>query len=231
MDARRMTRLPAAQHAWEATFATDDEGRPVAPRFHRLLMLEVTGSPTAADARHLETALGELERRFAYGPDGLLTCLGWGAGWFERHTQLASPVARPLPMARWEDPILEDIDVCLHLASDDEARLAAVSDELFGPGPLDQRARLTVRDLRTGFVGRELPAERLPTAGIPADAHCCSASTPDCAATRPPKRTSPFPTVRSPAAPPCTSAGSSWTSSAGMPRTGTPAPLAYSRLP
>jgi hypothetical protein len=170
MDARRMTRLPAAQHAWEATFATDDEGRPVAPRFHRLLMLEVTGSPTAADARHLETALGELERRFAYGPDGLLTCLGWGAGWFERHTQLASPVARPLPMARWEDPILEDIDVCLHLASDDEARLAAVSDELFGPGPLDQRARLTVRDLRTGFVGRELPAERLPTAGIPADA-------------------------------------------------------------
>jgi hypothetical protein len=165
-----MTRLPAAQHAWEATFAADDEGRPVAPRFHRLLMLKVTGTPTAADAEHLEAALRELERRFAYGPDGLLTCLGWGAGWFERHTQLASPVARPLPMARWEDPVLEDIDACLHLASDDEARLAAVTDELFGPGALDQRGHLSLRELRTGFVGRGLPAQRLRTAGIPADA-------------------------------------------------------------
>jgi hypothetical protein len=165
-----MTRLPAAQHAWEATFATDAEGRPVAPRFHRLLMLDVTGIPTAADADHLETALRELERRFAYGPHGLLMCLGWGPGWFERHTELASPVARPLPMAHWEDPILEDLGACLHLASDDEARLAAVSDELFGPGPLDQRARLTVREVRSGFVGRGLAAHRLPGAGIPADA-------------------------------------------------------------
>lgn len=165
-----MTRLPAAQHAWEATFATDDDGRPVAPRFHRLLMLEVAGTPTAADADQLETALRVLERRFAYGPGGLLTCVGWGAGWFERHTRLASPVAGPLPMARWEDPVLEDIDACLHLASDDEARLTAVSDELFAPGPLDQRARLAVREVRTGFVGRGLPAQRLPAAGIPPDA-------------------------------------------------------------
>jgi hypothetical protein len=165
-----MTPLPDAQHAWEASFATDDDGRPMAPRFHRLLMLDVTGTPTAADADHLATALRELERRFAYGPDGLLTCLGWGAGWFERHTPLASPIARPLPMARWEDPVLEDIDACLHLASDDEARIAAVSDELFGPGPLDQRAHLTVREVRTGFVGGGLAAHRLPAAGIPAHA-------------------------------------------------------------
>jgi hypothetical protein len=162
--------LPDAQHAWEATFQADANGRPVAPRFHRLLMLDVTGAPTAADARRLETALRELERRFAYGPGGLLTCLGWGARWFERHTRLASPVARPLPMARWEDPVLEDIDACLHLASDDEARLAAVGEELFGDGPLDQRTRLTVREVRTGFVGGGLPARRLPAARIPTHA-------------------------------------------------------------
>jgi hypothetical protein len=165
-----MTRLPEAQHAWEATFASDDQGRPLAPRFHRLVMLDVIDAPTAADARRLEAALRDLERRFPHGPHGLLTCLGWGAGWFERHTQSASPVARPLPMARWEDPVLEDIDACLHLASDDEGRLAAVTDELFGPGPLDQRARLAVRDVRTGFVGAGLPAQRLPGAGIPVDA-------------------------------------------------------------
>lgn len=162
-----MTMPPAAQHAWEATFATDREGRPVAPRFHRLLMLDVTGTPSPGDADRLETALRELERRFAYGPEGLLSCLGWGAGWFERQSRLPSPIARPLPLARWEDPILEDIDACLHLASDDEHRLAEVTAELFGPGPLDQRARLALREVRTGFVGGGLPAERLAASGIP----------------------------------------------------------------
>jgi hypothetical protein len=165
-----MTRLPEAQHAWEATFSTDEQGRPLAPRFHRLVMLEVIGAPAAADARRLEAAMGELERRFPHGPHGLLTSMGWGAGWFERHTQSPTPVARPLPMARWEDPVLEDIDACLHLASDDEDRLAEVTDELFGPGQLDQRAHLAVRDVRTGFVGAGLAAERLPGAGIPVDA-------------------------------------------------------------
>jgi hypothetical protein len=112
-----MRPLPEAQHAWEGTFRTDARGRPVAPRFHRLLMLDVRGAPTAGDAERLETALQTLEQRFQYGPAGLLTCLGWGAAWFETHTSLPGPVARPLPMAAWEDPVLEDIDACLHLAS------------------------------------------------------------------------------------------------------------------
>ncbi|WP_405577990.1 hypothetical protein [Streptomyces sp. NBC_01190] len=162
------TRLPIAQHGWEGTFRYDPQGRPLAPRFHRLLMLEVTGRPGRADAEFLERALRNLEERLPYGPSGLLTCLGWGPGWFERHTALRrSPVARPLPMARWENPVLEDIDACLHLASDDEALLAEVTDELFGAGPLDQRERLRLRETRTGFVGRGLPAERLPGAGLP----------------------------------------------------------------
>jgi hypothetical protein len=162
--------LPAAQHAWEDTFHTDEIGRPVAPRFHRLLMLDVVGTPSAADAARLENALATLEQRYSYGPEGLLTCLAWGPGWFERHTSVRSPVAPPLPMARWENPVLEDIDACLHLASDDEERLAEVTDELFGPGPLDQRARLRVRETRAGFVGGGLPAERLPGVGVAADA-------------------------------------------------------------
>lgn len=93
-----MTRLPQAQHAWEATYGIDDRGRPIAPRFHRLLLIDVAGAPTAADVDRLESALRELERRFAYGPAGLLTCLGWGPGWFERHTPTASP-GRPTASA------------------------------------------------------------------------------------------------------------------------------------
>jgi hypothetical protein len=163
-----MTSLPEAQHAWESTFRTDPEGRPLAPLFHRLLMLDVVGTPTPDDAARLEGALRTLEEEFPYGPDGLLTALAWGPGWFERHTSLRrSPVGRPLPMARWENPVLEEIDACLHLASDDEELLDGVSGRLFGAGPLDQRKGLRLREVRTGFVGRGLPARRLPGAGLP----------------------------------------------------------------
>jgi hypothetical protein len=82
-------------------------------------------------------------------------CLGWGRRWFARHTALGGLVARPLPMASWEDPALEDFDACLHLAGDDEDRLAAAGEELFGAG------RLAVADTRTGFTGPGLVAERL----------------------------------------------------------------------
>jgi hypothetical protein len=165
-----MRRLPHAQHAWDATLGTDARGRPVAPRFHRLLMIDVRGAPSAADAERLETALQILEQRFEYGPAGLLTCLGWGAAWFETHTSLPSPIAPPLPMAAWEDPVLEDIDACLHLASDHETRLDRVTEALFGPGPLDQRARLCLRETRAGFVGQDLVAERVTAPRLPADA-------------------------------------------------------------
>lgn len=161
---------PDAQHAWEATFHTDAQGRPVAPRFHRLLMLDVRGTPTTADAERLESAMLTLEQRFEHGPHGLLVCIGWGAAWFETHTALPSPIARPLPMAAWEDPLLENIDACVHLASDDESRLVDVTEALFGQGPLDQRRRLSLREVRSGFVGSGLVAERASNPRIPPDA-------------------------------------------------------------
>jgi hypothetical protein len=165
-----MSAPPAAQHAWEATFHADARGRPVAPRFHRLLMLDVHGTPTGGDAERLEAALRTLERRFPHGPGGLLTCLGWSPAWFQAHTALPSPIAPPLPMAAWEDPVLEDAHACLHLASDHEARLTRITEELFGPGPLDQRPRLHLREVRSGFVGADIVAERVTTARIPPDA-------------------------------------------------------------
>jgi hypothetical protein len=142
----------------------------------------------------------ENEQCHPRGPAGLLLCLGWGATWFERHTPLTSPITRPLPMAPWEDPVLEDIDACLHLASDDEALLAQLTDELFGPGPLDQRARLHLRQTRTGFTGEALAAQGAPQAGIPPPLRCYSGSTPGCAATRPATHASPSPTAHWPVA-------------------------------
>jgi hypothetical protein len=162
-----MSSLPDAQHAWESTFRADEAGRPLAPLYQRLLMLDVVGRPTRADAQRLEEALRAVEEQFGYGPQGLLSCLGWGPGWFERYTSVRSPVGRPLPMARWENPVLEDIDACLHLASDHEEHLVRATGLLFGAGPLDQSARLRIRETRTGFVGRGLPAERTPGRGVP----------------------------------------------------------------
>jgi hypothetical protein len=99
---RLVSRLPEAQHAWKATFAADDEGRPVAPRFHRLLMLEVAGTPTAAE--HLETALRELQRGFAYGPAGLSPASAGAPAGSSATPRSPGPVARSLPLARWENP-------------------------------------------------------------------------------------------------------------------------------
>ncbi|WP_424217505.1 DUF7405 family protein (plasmid) [Streptomyces sp. BI20] len=159
-----------AQHAWEDTYGTDEIGRPVPPRRHRLLMLEVLGRPTAADAEALEAALTAAEEAHGRGPDGLLLCLGWGPGWYERHLGARSPVGRPVPMARWENPVLEDHDACLHLASDHEEVLDAVTAALFGPGPWDRRGRLRVVETREGFVGAGLPAAHRPGDGFPGKA-------------------------------------------------------------
>ncbi|WP_330301423.1 DUF7405 family protein [Streptomyces sp. NBC_00503] len=165
-----MSVRPAAQHAWEDTFRSDEAGRSLPPRHHRLLMLEVAAAPTAEDARELEAALAALEAAYGHGGEGLLMCLGWGPGWFSRYTAMRSPVAGPVPMARWENPVLEDYDACLHLASDREETVEEALRLLFGPGPLDQRGRLHLAEVRTGFVGEGLPAERRPKAAIPGDA-------------------------------------------------------------
>ncbi len=155
------------QHEWEATFARDEQGRPLPPRFHLLLLGDVVRTPTSRDQSALETLFAELERRHPYGPAGLLTTLGWGTTWFERFTHTASPVNRPVKMARWEDPVLEDYDFFIHLASDEEAPLHAAKGLLFGPEGTGLDGVLRLRDERTGFVGAGLPAERVSSVAIP----------------------------------------------------------------
>jgi hypothetical protein len=148
-------RPPAAQHAWEAALREPGVRPTAPPRFHRLLLLDLRRDPAPADVRRLEGALGDLERAFGWRRDGLLLCLGWGARWYAR-LGVPSPVPPPRPLAPGEAPVLDDCDLCLHLASDREGRLVRVE------AALRRRLRglVALRDRRTGFTGAGLPAAR-----------------------------------------------------------------------
>jgi dye decolorizing peroxidase len=166
--------LPARQHAWDAVLARDGHGNAVAPRHVRLLLFDVAGRPAADSVRTVEAALRTLERRFPWGPGGLLFTLAWGPRYFERTLGVKSPVPHPEALSSFELPALDAYDACLHLACDDEARIDAVTAALVhggmlagADGPLDLRPALTLRETRTGFVGARLPAAHQDVTGIP----------------------------------------------------------------
>ncbi|WP_432842445.1 DUF7405 family protein [Dactylosporangium sp. CA-092794] len=165
-----MTGRPAGQHEWEATFGRDELGRPVPPSRHLLILADVVGRPGAAAARHLEAALSALEDRYPHGRDGLLSTIGWGPGWWDRHTEHAGLIGAAARMSRWEDPVIDTADAVFHLASDHEDVLEDVRETLFGESGSGPGEYLGVREVRRGFVGAGLPAEALPELGIPATA-------------------------------------------------------------
>lgn len=161
-----MSELPIGQHEWDATFSADSEGRPVPPRFHVLLLGEVSGTPDDETQRELESIFEELEFAYPYGPQGLLSTVGWGPTWFERFSDEPSPINRPVKMARWEDPIIEDHDFFIHFASDSEEIVNAAKERIVGPTS-PANGILTVHDVRTGFVGAGLPTQRISSVQVP----------------------------------------------------------------
>jgi hypothetical protein len=169
------TGLPARQHAWGATLALDDVGDQIAPPFDRLLFFDVKPGPTPASAVLLEAALRTLERRFTWGPSGLLFTAGWGPAYFEHVLGMSSPIPAATALSGFESPAIDDYHLCLHLACDDEARLAEIEAALVDgaalpgtDGPLAISSALTWRETRTGFTGKGLPAARQNVRGIPA---------------------------------------------------------------
>jgi hypothetical protein len=166
--------LPARQHAWAATLARDVDGNPVAPRFDRLLFFNVEGTPTPAHATVLEAALRTLERRYAWGPSGLLFTASWAPAYFERVLRISSPIPRAKGLSDFELPAIDDYDLCLHLACDNQDRLASVEVALVqgvplpgAEGHLSLAGALRWQETRTGFVGAGLPAAHQRTGGIP----------------------------------------------------------------
>jgi hypothetical protein len=166
--------LPARQHAWGASLSHDAYGNPIAPSFDRLLLFDIDGKPTPAHARVLEVALRTLERAFRWGPSGLLFTVGWSPGYFERALGVHPPIPYAQALSDFELPAIDDYDLCLHLACDDEDRLAAIEAALIhdaalaaADGPLEISSALRWRETRTGFTGPGLPAERQNVGGIP----------------------------------------------------------------
>jgi len=168
--------LPARQHAWEAYLAADADGNPVPPKFDRLLFFDVNGDPAPAHARLLEAALRTLERTYRWLPSGLLFTAAWGPGYFSDVLKVSPPVPPATALSDFEQPALDDYHLCLHLASDDESRLAAIEAALTrgtplpaakAAGPLDISSVLRWRQSRSGFAGAGLPAEHQDVNGIP----------------------------------------------------------------
>jgi hypothetical protein len=166
--------LPDRQHAWDDVLHRDRHGNPVAPRFARLLFFEVRGRPTPAHARILEASLRTLERSYAWSPDGLLFAVGWGPRYFES-LGVRSPVPRARALSDFEQPAIDEYELCLHLAGNDDGRLADVEAALLHGQPLaGADGHLAIgdalqwRETRTGFVGAGLPAAHQRAGGIPA---------------------------------------------------------------
>lgn len=175
--------LPLRQHAWTATLKLDADGNVIPPRFDRLLFFDVKGSPTPVYARLLEAALRTLERRYRWGPSGLLFTAGWGPAYFKRTLSRASPIPPAKALSDFELPAIDDYELCLHLACDDEQRLISVEDALVhgaplhgADGPLALGSALRWRETRTGFVGAGLPAAHQDVSGIPAGRPVSSSS-------------------------------------------------------
>lgn len=161
-------RRPAGQHEWEATFGLDERGRPVPPSRHLLILVDVIGNPGPAATRHLESALSTVEDRYAHGRDGLLSTVGWGPRWWDRHTDHPGLIGVAARMSRWEDPVIDTADAVFHLASDHQDILDDAEESLFGDANSAQGEYLSVHEVRRGFVGAGLPTAILPELGIPA---------------------------------------------------------------
>jgi hypothetical protein len=167
--------LPTRQHAWEDTLSRDTYGNPIPPRYNRLLLFDVRPQASEDSVHALEAGLRTLERAFPWGPQGLLFTVSWGPRYFERYTGASSPVPTAHALSTFEAPIIDQFDACLHLACDDEQRLAEIEDALVhgetlrdASGRLDLAEGLRWRETRTGFVGEGLPAAHQDVAGIPA---------------------------------------------------------------
>jgi hypothetical protein len=173
---RQPSGLPTRQFAWNDTLAVDQFGNVVPPRHQRLLFFDVVGQPSAGHTTLLEAALRSLERRFARGPHGLLFTVGWAPRYFTRTLgEPTSPIEPAKALSDFELPAIDDHDMVLHLAADDEARLRDVENALTHgatidglDGVVDVSPALAWRGTRTGFVGAGLPAGHQDVGGIPA---------------------------------------------------------------
>ena len=179
--------LPASQHAWNASLATDDHGNDVAPRHHVLLYLNYAGdgAPSDDDRETVGSAFESLERAYARSYDsdgrtrvGLLFTVGYSPAYFERFgagLPESVDLPDPEPLAAFEDPDPDRQDAVIHLASDHPSVVLAAEEALLGEqsglNGVEMAADLSgvfeKADRRTGFTGEGLPADNQDVRGVP----------------------------------------------------------------
>jgi hypothetical protein len=136
------------QHAWDAFEPRNDAGHTAPPPHALFLMLDYghAGEPTRGHRRTVERALTGIERRFEWGPDGVLFTMGYSASYFDRFeeplpegarpdsaTTVAERVAELTDLADTNDAMVpDDYDAVLLLASTNAANLLAVEAALWG---------------------------------------------------------------------------------------------------
>jgi hypothetical protein len=153
----------------------DEYGNAILPRHDRLLFFDAIGAPGPGHRTRLEAALRTLERRFAWGPDGLLFTVGWGHHYFAQTLKQSAPIPAARGLSNFELPAIDDYDMVLHLASDDDQRLRSIENALTHgaaieslSGEVEISSVLAWRETRTGFTGAGLPASHQDVGGIPA---------------------------------------------------------------
>lgn len=165
--------LPDRQHAWNDALYEDADGNVRPPAHHVFLELSLRADPDESVRDTVETALRDLERAVAWGPEGILFTLGYTRAYVDRFDASLAGVSLPEPdpmpvLAAESDVTVATSDALLHLASDDAAVVLAVEEALFGdPDQLDGDSLSASLegvfervDRRTGFVGPGEPAER-----------------------------------------------------------------------
>jgi hypothetical protein len=182
-----LSSLPERQHAWNRYLPRDDHGNVVAPRHRVVLLLDYAGdgTPTEAERETVERALRSLERAYPRSHEadgeratGLLVTVSYSPFYFDRFDAgLPDAVDLPEPeaLAPFEDPEPDDPDAVVHLASDFGSVVLGAEEALRGNqdalNGVDVAASLAgvfdVRERRTGFVGRGLPAGNQDVDGVP----------------------------------------------------------------
>ncbi|WP_336325635.1 DUF7405 family protein [Halovenus sp. HT40] len=157
---------PDRQHAWNDALETDDAGNYRLPTHHVLVAFNLLDDPTADDADTVESALRSIESAYGYDSDGLLFTVGYGPSYFER-LSADSPIPEPRALTSIEDPVFDEFDGLIHLASDKPDVVLEAESALFGelskPNGVEMDATLNgiverADPRRTGFLGTGQPA-------------------------------------------------------------------------
>jgi hypothetical protein len=168
--------LPDRQFAQNAHLPTDEAGNDLQAHYRRLLFLTLDVDPSDDAERTVERGMRTIEAAYDWRPNGLFHVLAWGTDYFRRLGKLSTaPISEPQVISRTDNPNLLEFDALLILESDVPSQLTAVENAMFGSAdtlggePVEHPLGdvFSIAEVRTGFLGKGLPARHANVEGIP----------------------------------------------------------------